>query len=289
MSVDATLKAMVDNLISQTTYHTQSQSFDAILYQWSKGAIESSAFNAEFVGDSNLQTHNGELIRFDIDDDLRQKLAVLETMSAEDILSRETWQITTEQTDAGESVKVYSFKTINRNDSQALYEQAYQVLEDYQFSQVLKQTLLEPLFQSLELAFIDDEINIDTSATETLMAEYFTSNHDNAIALTIAFNEAYGKTLSKYDFDYLSILKDNSPIFAEMTLEEMTTRIENEQILFVKNTQSINAKDSQAHWLIGLAGDDTLKNKNISTLATNDTLANNLNLADNQQSYLKTA
>jgi hypothetical protein len=36
---------------------------------------------------------------FDIDDDLRQKLAVLEAMSAEDILSRETWQITTEQTD----------------------------------------------------------------------------------------------------------------------------------------------------------------------------------------------
>ncbi len=74
MSEDATLKTLVEDIISQSAYHQQSQLFDSILYQWSKGAIKTSAFNAEFI-DSNIQRHNGELIRFDIKQHLKTKIS----------------------------------------------------------------------------------------------------------------------------------------------------------------------------------------------------------------------
>jgi hypothetical protein len=95
--------------------------------------------------------------------------------------------------------------------------------------------------------------------------------------------------VSPYLLPYL-LINVSVPLFiTDMSLEDMATRVDNGQILFAKNTQSINAKDSQAHWLVGLAGDDTLKNKNISTLATNDTLASKQNLADNRPYYLEVA
>ena len=188
---------------------------------------------------------------------LRQKLAVLESMSADDIVNQSTWQTTIEQTDKGD-VKVYSFRARNTLNSQSLYEQAYDTLKAYQFNQVLKQTLLKPLIQSLELEFTNGKLGIDVSALQALMAKEFSSNHDNAVELLISFNEVYGDKLTKYGFDYLSILKDNSSIFASMTLDEITTQVNNQQILFAKDTQTISAKDSKEHLLIGLAGNDTL-------------------------------
>ncbi|AYQ55844.1 hypothetical protein MS2017_0083 [Bathymodiolus thermophilus thioautotrophic gill symbiont] len=258
MSVDDTLKSLVTNLMSKSTYSEQSQIFDQVLYQWSKGAVQASAFNAEFIAGSKVQKYNKKLIRFDIDDTLRQKLAVLETMSAEGSFldNNNTWFVT-QETDAGK-VDVYSFNKNNGVDSQTFYEQAYDALKSYQMTQVARQTLFKPWVQSLKLTFEDGEPNIDTSATKSLIAKDFLTDHDNTMALTLGFNEAYGQALSK-DFNYLSILKNNSPIFKNMTQEEMAVRIDNKQILFAKDTQFINATEGyDVHWLIGLAGNDVL-------------------------------
>jgi len=260
MSVDDTLKSLVTNLMSKSTYSEQSQIFDQVLYQWSKGAIQTSAFNAEFVAGSKVQKYKERLVRFDIDDTLRQKLAVLETMSAEDILTKGTWAKASQKTDIGKAVDVYSFNKSNRVDSQAFYEQAYDALKSYQMTQVARYTLFKPLVNLLELTFVEGEYHIDTSATKESIVKDFATDHDNTMALTLGFNEAYGHNQSlSEDFNYLSILKNNNSIFADMTLEEIAVRIDNKQILFAKDTQSISARNGQAHWLIGLAGDDVLK------------------------------
>jgi hypothetical protein len=212
-SEDKTLSTLVSKLQATTNINEQTNTLDKVLYQWSKTAIQESIFNAEYLADGKTQNFKGQLISFDINQDLQQKLAVLETLGTQDILTNSnSWQQTTQTTQYGEVI-VYKLRPNNTINSEQEYNNAYDSLKDYHFNQTLKQTQFKTWTNELQINFKDGEFGIDTTKLHTQVLNELTDDYSNALQKLTLFNNAYADKLNEYGFDYYQILKDSSVLF----------------------------------------------------------------------------
>jgi hypothetical protein len=227
-SEDKTLSTLVSKLQATTNINEQTNTLDKVLYQWSKTAIQESIFNAEYLADGKTQNFKGQLISFDINQDLQQKLAVLETLGTQDILTNSnSWQQTTQTTQYGEVI-VYKLRPNNTINSEQEYNNAYDSLKDYHFNQTLKQTQFKTWTNELQINFKDGEFGIDTTKLHTQVLNELTDDYSNALQKLTLFNNAYADKLNEYGFDYYQILKDSSVLFdgkSDAEIDNLLTKI----------------------------------------------------------------
>jgi hypothetical protein len=273
-SEDKILNQLVQKLKSSSEVKDFSQQIDDVLIQWSKTGVKQSIFNADFTKDGTTQSHNGKLVRFDIDNGLRQKLAVLETMTAKNLSNSQTWQKTLESTDQGD-VLVYSLRSRNSINSAEQFENAYNQLKSYHFDQAIQQTLLQPLINSLELGITDNKININFDNLEQLMVDDFAQNAQNTIQLLTTFNNIYGDKLNEYGFDFYQILKASNYLFKQLDNQQIDDLLTSDSLIFAKAGEELNINSDHLTIAIGTNTNDVINGdkyeaNNINSLAGDD-------------------